>query len=359
MALATPRPRKRLADYLNEEQEPFILEVYLSESEYSKRWSWDGDSSHTSEKPTTSGLNKRKKGLLPFFQVLKGLYNKLVFHKESKNSVTKFHDQRNKHEDGPEPIQFSSDRISTMFNPCSDIDEEGPSCPSILSHRDQHLFYSHTLCNMEPQRRKRQRCIMEGSPELLRKVRVRKVPNVSEDVRRMQQRIRSFGVIQPKKITEDSLLSAAILSSLLDQSIKKGNCTRELGVLIPGTNEVSQMLKSKRVLHRIKKMLFDCVKDIAITVPTEDDRKKGYRQLMGPLENENILRQRTKEWDHQAMGVANPANLLTLDSLNSIMDWSKFESHVKDISFEVTDAILDNIKYEIVSEIIGNLKPNI
>lgn len=158
MASATPKPRKRLAEFLNEEQEPFPLEVYLSESEYSKRWSLDdGDSSNnTSEKSTKSGLNKRKKGQLPFCQVLKAIYNKLGFHNESKNSLTKFHDQRTKHEEGaPEPsqvndiVQFSSDRFSTMFNSCQDIDEE---VPSILSHKDQHLFYSHTLCNMGPQR---------------------------------------------------------------------------------------------------------------------------------------------------------------------------------------------------------------
>lgn len=151
MASATPKPQKRLAEFLDEEQEPFLLGVYLSESEYSKGWSLDGDSSNT-EKSTKSGLNKRKKGLLlPFCQVLKALYNKLGFNKESKNSLTKFHDQRNKNEGVPEPtiVQFSSDSSFTMFNSCQDIDEE---VPSILSHKDQHLFYSHTLCNMGPQR---------------------------------------------------------------------------------------------------------------------------------------------------------------------------------------------------------------
>ena len=42
MASATPKPQKRLAEFLDEEQEPFLLGVYLSESEYSKGWSLDG-----------------------------------------------------------------------------------------------------------------------------------------------------------------------------------------------------------------------------------------------------------------------------------------------------------------------------
>lgn len=146
MASPTPKHQKRLGEFLNEQQEPFILEVYLSEREYSNRWSLDEDSSNTSEKPTTSSLNKNKKVLLPFFQVIRALYNKLACNKESKNITTKNHHQRNKHEGFRKPIvQFSSDSSSTMFNSCLDIDEEGTST---LSHRDQHLFYSHTLCNM-------------------------------------------------------------------------------------------------------------------------------------------------------------------------------------------------------------------
>ncbi|CAJ1972783.1 unnamed protein product [Sphenostylis stenocarpa] len=187
---------------------------------------------------------------------------------------------------------------------------------------------------------------------------------VSEDVWRMQQRIRSCGDILPEKIRGDSLLSAAaIWGGLFEESRKKGNCTssRELGeVLVPGTNDVSQMLKSKRVLHRIKKMLFDCVKDIAITLPTEDDRKRGYRHFMGPLQIGKLLGQRTNKWGQQAVAVggANLTNLLTLDYLNSIMEWSKFEPHVKHIGIEITDSILDNIHNEIVLEMIGTSTRN-
>jgi len=160
MASPTLNPHKKLGEFLHEEQEPFILEVYLSEREYSNRWSSnDGDSTNTSEKPTTSGLNKRKKGILPFFHMLKALYKKLSFPKESKSVLlTKVYeyDQRNKHEAVLEHtqldhiLQFSSDSRFTMFSSCQDIDEEGTS---MLSHKQQHLFYSHTLYNMVPQQR--------------------------------------------------------------------------------------------------------------------------------------------------------------------------------------------------------------
>lgn len=105
-------------------------------------------------------------------------------------------------------------------------------------------------------------------------------------------------------------------------------------------------------------MLFDCVKDIAITLPTQDDRKKGNRKFMGPLQIGKVLPQRTKKWGQQVGYGENLTYLLTLDYLNSIMEWRRFEPHVKGISVEITDAILDSIHNEIVLEMIGTFTRN-
>jgi len=147
MASPTLQPQKKLAEFLNDEQEPFILQLYLSERDYSNRWSSNGEDS-----TNTSTLNRKKKGLLPFFYLLKALYKKLSFPKETKTVLTKVHecDQRNKHEGLDHILQFSSDTRFTMFSSCQDIDEEGTS---VFSHKQQHLFYSHTLYNMAPQQR--------------------------------------------------------------------------------------------------------------------------------------------------------------------------------------------------------------
>ncbi|XP_014504023.1 uncharacterized protein LOC106764272 isoform X2 [Vigna radiata var. radiata] len=357
MALPTLKPHKRLAEFLNDEQEPFILELYLSEREYSNRWSSidGGDSTNTSEQP-------KKKG---FFYVLKALYKKLSYPKETESFLSNVHeyDQRNKHEGVLQHtrldhiLQFSSDTRFTMLSSCQDIGEDGTS---LFSHKQQHLFYSRTLYNMVPQQRRQPQRFIEGGYELQRKIHVPRAPDVIEDVRRTQQRIQSSGDILPKKIRGKSLLSAAgRWGGLVEETKKKGNCgsTR---VVLRGTDDVSQKLKSKRVLRRIMKMLFDCVKDIAITLPTEDDRKRGYRQFMGTLQIGKLLRQRTNKWDQQAVAVggANLTYLLTLDYLNSIVEWKKFEPHVKDISIEITDAILDDILNEIVIEITATSIPN-
>ncbi|KEH40002.1 hypothetical protein MtrunA17_Chr1g0152221 [Medicago truncatula] len=332
MATHLAEPQKRLGEFLNEKQEPFMLELYLLERGYSKSLS----------------LNKKRKRkvLLPFSKALIFIINKLAFQSQSNTlPTTRDYEQRKKHAGCN--VEFSSASNSTMSNSCSNVDEEGTS---ISSHRDHHLFSSHIhqTCKEYTMRWQRQRC-MEGRSQSLAKIPLSRAPNENKDVEGMQQRIK-----MPKKITNDSLLSVDAILNLLGVSIKKENCTNELHEYLPQPH-LSQVLKSKRLSHKIKKLLFDCVRDITITLPTKEDRKQVCRQSMGPIELEKLTCQGTREWgQHSEDGLM---SLLAIDYLDSIMEWSKFESQVKDISFEITDSILDIINNEIVSEIIGTMAP--
>ncbi|XP_004498957.1 uncharacterized protein [Cicer arietinum] len=331
MASSIAKPQKRLVDFLNEQQEPFMLELYLLEKGYSKRWCFNEDSSNNLDKTSSCSLNKKRKRkiLSPFCKILISLVNKLVLHSQSSTLPTRDYELREKH--AICNVEYSSATYSPMFNSCSNVDEEGNS---ISSHRVRTKE-----CHI---RWKRQRCI-EGRPKSLEKIPLHRVPNLNEEVGRMQQRIR-----KPKKITEESLLSVAILN-LLGVSIKKENCTNDLQEYLPEPH----VLKSKRVSHKIKKLLFDCVRDITIPLPTKEDRKQVCRESMGPIELGKLTCQRTQEWgQHIEDGLT---SLLTNNYLDSIIEWSNFESHVKDISFEITDAILEIMNNEIVSEMIGTL----
>ena len=149
MASATAKPQKRLGEFLTEQQEPFILDVYLLERRYSKGWSLNGDSGKSSKKPANSSLNKKRKAMLQFSKVLlPALCSKLDFHKES-IILTKDYGQRNRHVGVPEDgcddhiVQFSSASSSTVFNPCSDVGEDEDS---IWSHEDHHNLFSSDTC---------------------------------------------------------------------------------------------------------------------------------------------------------------------------------------------------------------------
>ncbi|KAL1353583.1 uncharacterized protein [Arachis hypogaea] len=72
MASSTTKPQKRIRDFLTEQQEPFILEVYLLERQHSSKWwkRFNGDSDGNKSSNNDEKSRKRKKAMLPFYKVL-------------------------------------------------------------------------------------------------------------------------------------------------------------------------------------------------------------------------------------------------------------------------------------------------
>lgn len=175
---------------------------------------------------------------------------------------------------------------------------------------------------------------------------------VKEDVGRI---FNCGEVLMPKKVTEDSILSSA-LWGLMIQSAHENGPSKDLEEIV-GTN-VSQVLKSKRALHKTKQLLFDCVREIAASIPRTNEGQTGNcKQLLGAEELGNLICQNMKEWGQQAGDKTNLTHLLTSDYMKSIKEWSDFEPHMKDISFEVADAILDCINHEIVTDMRDMFTP--
>ncbi|KAI5404136.1 hypothetical protein KIW84_051324 [Lathyrus oleraceus] len=139
--------------------------------------------------------------------------------------------------------------------------------------------------------------------------------------------VRVCGVAVPKKITEESLLSAAIFSSLI-QTAKKDQKNY--------TKQLRQILEHKRVLYKTKKLLFDCVKEFTKTM-----KKKDCKKLMGGEKLGKIIWKRREEGGGNYE--RNITNLLNLDYLDSINEWSEFKTEMKDISIEIADAILERV----------------
>ncbi|KAK4277385.1 hypothetical protein QN277_015392 [Acacia crassicarpa] len=389
---STSRPQKKLSEFLNEEQEPFVLELFLLERGCSRKWNLAhqdqggnkvGGSGTSLERSTSSVSNKKRKALLLFSKVLTSVCKKLATHRETPET----RDSENGDEDivsvpqtervdhkVVETERFSSASRSTLFNSCSEIEEIGEET-WISSHKDQPSFISETcrasnVCNITVKSRqatsngRHRRRYMEHSPALLDRMHPRKVQlsqnkeRVKEDAGRMEQRILNCGeVVMAKKITEDSLLSAA-LWGLLIQSAEGNGHNMDLQEIL-GTNNVSQVLKSKRTLHKTKQLLFDCAREIAASLPRKEQGRAGCKQLLGAEELGNLICQKTKEWGQQAGDQTNLPYLLTSDDLKSINERSDFEPHTKEISFEFADSILDCINYEIVSELADMFTPPI
>lgn len=158
MASATSKPEKKLAEFLKEQQEPFILELYLLErSPCSKKCS----STISLETPATSCFNKNRKPLFSFFKVLTSIHKKkLGFHTAIKDSnttntykhanvgVTVTREVQNvvDQTDVVETERFSTASSSTMFNSCSDIDDEEENRTSFSSYKHNNPLFSSDTC---------------------------------------------------------------------------------------------------------------------------------------------------------------------------------------------------------------------
>lgn len=112
---STPAPKtiKKLGQFLEEQQEPFILEIYLSERGCIKKQKKNLNSSKFLKRPTS--LNNSIKGVTIYSKLLKAAYNKLVPIKDSpkvKNS--------NDGQEVAEANQFSSASNTTEVNSSSE-----------------------------------------------------------------------------------------------------------------------------------------------------------------------------------------------------------------------------------------------
>ncbi|KAL4301591.1 hypothetical protein AHAS_Ahas17G0316200 [Arachis hypogaea] len=122
--------------------------------------------------------------------------------------------------------------------------------------------------------------------------------------------IQNYGVLAPKKITEDSLLSAALWSLLIQTAKSESYGYRMQLQELLGTNKSNQVV-------------FDCERE---------EEEAG--QQVGHESKSKIMK------------------LLTLDYSKSMNEWSKFEQHVKAVSVEIAEGILEGVKHEIVSDMI-------
>lgn len=367
MASPTLKPEKKLADFLKDKQEPFILEVYLLErSSCSKKWS--PCSSKSLEKPASSCFfNKNRKPHFPFFKVLLTAIHdkkKKKFATTKDSNITNQHanvavtitheDEANDVDQTPiETDRFSTASSSTLFNSCSDIDDDDDDDEdraSFSSHKHYNpLFSSDTcqasdVCNMRIQS---QQDTTNGKHQ-------KRCIEVCVTHETLNKDVCVCGVVVPKKFTEESLLSAALFSSLIQTSKKDHNYTKELQEIL-GHDVSHHVMKSKRVLHKTKRLLFDCVRELTKNLPEKD-----CKQFMGPEKLGKMLWERTKEWSSQRGGnyERNLSNLLNLDYLDSINEWSEFKTEVKDISIEIADAILECvIRDVVVADMIEILSP--
>ncbi|CAJ2643870.1 unnamed protein product [Trifolium pratense] len=298
MASPTSKQEKKLVEFLKEQQEPFILELYLLE----KSKSWNSIKNFETP-PSNSVINKKHKPFFPFFKVLLTALHHKKKKKKKLFATIKDSNTTIKHANVVDITQeaknnfaqttmdqterFSTASSSTMFYSCSDIDDDDDDDHD---HEEEEEDIASCVGNQSQQdtinRKHRQRCI-----------------------------------------------EAALFSSIFQTS--KKNYTKQLQEILG---------------HKTKRLLFDCVRELTIKLNRKDCKGSSTEKLG------KIIWERTKKWSQR--GGNFERNLLNLDYLDSINEWSEYKTEVKDVSFEIADAILECVmKDEIVSEMFETLTP--
>lgn len=158
---------KQLRELLQEEQEPFILELYLVERGYLRK-SFNGgssfprchgDSRKSVKRSFSSGLKRSKMGVPQFPKALRSVYDQVISinerlriktcnHGDGNVDVTKNKDRQN--QEAVEFERFSSASSSTVFNSCCGSDAEETSTSQLKDHISftANTSQSLKLCNL-------------------------------------------------------------------------------------------------------------------------------------------------------------------------------------------------------------------
>lgn len=159
----------------------------------------------------------------------------------------------------------------------------------------------------------------------------------------------------PKKVLEDSLSSAPSRELLFHSAIEGSSCTGLQG--LNESNPPSQFLKLKKVLQQTKKLLFDCVRDVVETHVRNERGQQHYKEFLGPEELGMLICERIKSRGKQVGDKKKKNYLLDLDFMDSVEEWSDIEKQKREVEMEIGDAILEEIKNELVTEMIDFLEP--
>ncbi|XVF64222.1 hypothetical protein PTKIN_Ptkin09bG0151200 [Pterospermum kingtungense] len=324
----TSKPARQLGELLQEQQEPFILEVYLSERRcVGKNTTSGANSIYCHGNPDkfrkNSGTrNKRKKGIPHFPTVLKFVCNKFLTIKglraknsdeeDGKPSIIEM-DRNNRETAGPD----SSTRV---YDSSSDSDTDEPSkfADNSKSKRKENIVLSVGVTDNA------NRLLMQSFNGVAwdtalnhcLKKNLLQPPLLDNSRRGSSTMQKSF---LPKLITEDSILSASLWNVLLQTTPERWSFEGLTELQGPDSSNSSQLSISKEELV---------------------DNNHG-KEVLGSEEIGKAIGEKIKGCGEES----NIQQLLESDILDSTQgqEWNDFESQKRDIGNAIAEEITDEV----------------
>ncbi|KAI3465238.1 hypothetical protein Pfo_021901 [Paulownia fortunei] len=322
---------KLLAEFLQEQQEPFALEVYLLERGYSRGTSLDASSSFRNSAQfltgsASCGLRSRRHALPNCSEFVKAVFSRLLlqYNQKIKNpenggrkcTLPDDRESRQEHADGD---KFSSASGTTVFNSCSENDVEDAHClEEEEADADRKLKWRS----------------MEDSNKQLSPVSVLEETESDDKQYNFKttqgESSTSISQCKPKQPTHYSV--------------------QELQELV-GSNSYAQYIINKRALQQTKQLLIDCVREV-IEIHRKRDHKgrQQVKKILGAEELWKLVCENVWLWSQDSIDETNIVHLLNYDVMASAEEWrTDSEQQKEEISMEIGDAILEGIINEIVA----------
>ncbi|KAL2894940.1 Chorismate synthase [Bienertia sinuspersici] len=304
---------RRLSDLLDEQQEPFVLEIYLLEKGYQIKKSLGLDSTNIgccSTKHDHYNTNKS----IP--NMAKALLNKLV-------SRMKQRKRKN------EVVGSTSSRC------CSSV-----SCLTKMSNASHH-DESNQWKIIEENTQYSPDSVLEEI-DLLQAIPVYNVKqseehnNPAESGKRFQ-----------KKVSEDAILSASLWELLVHFRSEKPKLLRR-------RKPFPEYMNSKKVLQKDRQLLFNCVREAVENGKqlkgSINNREKGLK--IGPEETGKFICKKLKALGKLSADETDIQKVLRRDLFEKGVadEWSGFNVWKKEIAADIGDGIVDEITDEIVCD---------
>lgn len=303
---------KQLGDLLQEQQEPFTLEIYLIERGYSKN-------KFNLELYTSSKFLKNKKIIPICSKAVRALFNKLGYlNPRIKDSGTK--KRKKNSQEITEDNTFSSASSKNSFNSCSESDTE-----------DRYIL---------PRKGSQRNGNLLGEEE------------VDTDIKRQRRILEDNMQHSPVSVLEETEFNENSPIHKRGQSLKTRHEEIPSDSIFLDSCKFIEPLKIKLALQQTKQLLFDCVKEIVETRRLKGISQQQFKEFLGAEEIGKVVCENICEWSKQSMHVTNTKQLLDLDLLASAEEWSYFELQRKGIGMEIAAAILEDISCEIVMDMV-------
>lgn len=154
------------------------------------------------------------------------------------------------------------------------------------------------------------------------------------------------------RLTEESLLSASLWDLLQHTPLEKQDSTgvRELRELLgpaSSSSSSSQYRKTKRALEQTKQLLFDSAREVL------EKQGRNENKLLGAEQMGKIICEHICFWSKQSGNLTNITQVLSSDFFEPTEKWSDTLPQRREIEVQISNAILEEMEFEIVSDLIA------